>query len=83
MIGNIKVNKLPSNNNKNMILNLFLYGFKYFKTYLIVDDIYTLIIDKELLFQFVDGLSINRYYNSIKINDLSKEELLLYELYEK
>ena len=37
--------------------------------------------DKELLFQFVDEASINEYYNSIKISDLSIEEESLYKLY--
>ena len=52
-----------------------------FKTYIIKNDIYNIIIDKELLFQFVDEASINEYYNSIKISDLSIEEESLYKLY--
>ena len=78
---NLKKLKQTLKNYQNYSKESFFNIIREFKTYIIKNDIYNIIIDKELLFQFVDEASINEYYNSIKISDLSIEEESLYKLY--
>jgi hypothetical protein len=78
---NPKKLKQTLKNYNNYSKESFFNIIREFKTYIIKNDIYNIIIDKELLFQFVDEASINEYYNSIKISDLSIEEESLYKLY--
>lgn len=79
--------------NKNLIQTLgqfnlfskesFFNILKAFKTYVIKDDQYLPIIDKELLFQFVDKKVMDNFSNLINISSLPEKEELLYKLYKE
>lgn len=69
------------NNHKFTLKESFFNIISEFKTYKIIDDKYIPILDKDLLFKFVNKQDIENYSHSLNISDLTKEEELLLELY--